>query len=341
MLRILIFVSLLLVAGCLPTGPGSRTLESSKHTLIERTLPEEGIRRSDKFLTIENQPGELVWITGCSLETLADDALPRPLLSRVSLVFKNAVRHNFLLGLSQNPQGMLFRFSPGVESVRFPEGFGVPVFSNEPIFFGSESQIAEDPPQPAEVSFKLKLDYVRQRGLSEPYKPLYCLQMTSLVSVGSEPLHFGVTEPDPDKQGPGAPLYPIATSTKTLDGLGHEFADTWYLPPGEQTNRSLMTKILSLESDTKLHLATGHMMPFGTSLELFDRTAGRAVVRLEKSTQGPGLQQFQSLEGVDLFKDHEYDLVATFHNTTGGTAKASAQMMIYIETPEFNLNAHR
>jgi hypothetical protein len=338
----IILLIAVLGAGCyLPTGSGTRRVKSSSHTLIRQTAPNQGMRRNDKFLSIDNQPGELIWVTGSALTSVAGQNIPLPVLSRASVVYKNALRHNQLHGLAQNPQGVVFRFSPGVETVKFPDGFGIPVNSNEPIFLGTESQCGQALPEPEVVSFQLELDFVRQRGLERPFVPLYCLQLNSLVSVGEKPLYFGVENPDPEIHGSGAPVERIATEARLQDGLGQKFADVWFMEPGEQFNHTLATSVLRVSRTTKIHHATGHTTTFGESLVLYDLTDDRPVVTLERNSDGPGLQQYSSEEGVLLHSDHEYEVVAKFQNTSGSTVRASAQMLLYIETPEFSLGKSR
>lgn len=336
-MRTLLFGLLVcLIAGCrLPTGPGTRVVESSPHVLVSQTAPQEGLRRTDKFLAIENQPGELIWLTGCSVQTQAEESVARPVLSRCSLVLKNALRHNDLHGLKQNPQGVLFRFSPGAEKVELPVGFGIPINSNEPLLFGTESQSPDAPTEPVEVSFRLSLDYIRQRGLTEQLNPLYCVQLSSLVSTGEKPLYYGLPNPDPEKHGPGAGPERPATSNFLKDGHEQAFADSWYLKPGAHTYHTYSSRILALQRDTKLHLATGHMSRFGTALELYDLTEKKAVLRLEQTPDGSAMQQYSSSQGLELFADHDYELIGYFDNTSQREAKVSAQMMLYFETPEF------
>lgn len=329
---------LLMVSGCfLPTGSGSREVESSPHTLVARVDPSEGMRRSDKFLSIENQPGELIWLRGASLQTIADSSLPRPLLSRASVVLQNPLRYLQLHGLQQNPQGILFRFSPGVEEVRLPPGFAIPINSNEPLLLGTESQCQDDPAEPSQVNFSLKLDYVHQRGLQETFTPLYCLQLNSLITVGEQPAYFGLPEADPARHGSGCPVLTPATSERFQDGHGGVFADRWLLPPGAQENRTLVTRILALQRDTRIHHASGHLSPLGTTLELYDFTARESLIKLNKKPGVEGLEQFQSTQGVELKREHEYQLVAVFDNSTETVQQASAQMALYIEPPEFEL----
>ena len=324
-----------LLAGCrLPTGPGTRRVESSPHVLIARTAPAEGIRRTDKFLTIENQPGELIWLTSASLSATASDKSVEPVLSRASVVLKNTQRYEQLHNINIPLQGLLFRFSTNNQRIDFPKGYGLPLNSNEPLFLGTESQCAVNPTSPAKASFDLDLDYLRDRGLSTHPSALYCVQLSSLITVGSWPRYYGIATPDPQSQGPGTPNYPPATTERFSDGVGGTFADMWYCGPGDQENRTYASTLLSLTRDTRIHAAMAHMMPHGTKLELYDLTAAESVLDFQGKGDVPTFQPMQSAEGVFLHRDHQYELRATFHNPRSTTIKAGAQMMLYLEAPK-------
>lgn len=325
----------ILLAGCrLPTGPGTRKVESSPHVLIARTATAEGIRRTDKFLTIENQPGELIWLTGATLSATASDKSVEPVLSRASVVLKNIQRYGQLHSFNIPLQGLLFRFSTDNQRIEFPKGYGIPINSNEPLLLGTESRCGANPASPARASFGLDLDYLRDRGLSTHPTALYCVQLNSLVTVGGRPRYYGVATPDPQSQGEGTPNYPPATTERFTDGVGGTFADMWYCGPGDQENRTYASTLLSLTRDTRIHAAMAHMMPHGSKLELYDLTAAESVLEFQGKGDLPAFQPMQSSEGVFLHREHQYELRATFHNPQSTAVKAGAQMMLYLEAPK-------
>ena len=327
-------ILVLLVSGCqLPTGPGVRRFESSPHVLIQPTAYGTGMRRTDKFLSIEHQPGELIWLTGCSLAGQPPNPSAPAVLGRATMVLKNSQRYATLHHLEVPIQGVLFRFSADCPSTTFPSGFALPINSNEPWLLGTESQCATAPPKPLTVTFVGELSYIRQRGLAKPPSALYPLQLTSLVTVGAQPRSFGVAPPAGAAPSTGSPLYPPDTTERYQDGLGGVFADSWLVPPGKQVNRTPVSAVLGLKRDGMVHCATGHLSPTGTRLELYDLTSDRSILTLSRAKAGAPLPPFSSAEGVKLERKHAYELRAYFDNATTATLRGEAQLLLYLAAP--------
>lgn len=297
---------LLCLSGCgLPEGPGRRDFESSKHTLVQAVGPGQGMRRVDKFLTVEQQPAELVWLTGASLGEQCDDPTVKPVLSQASIVLKNIERYEQLHDLPRLRRGTLFRFSPSHTVTKFPDGFAIPINSNEPWLLGTESQCSVDPAKPVTASFGGRLEFTRQRGLSKEFVPLSCVQLDGISSNFHGPV-------------------------KT-DG---SFARSRELAKGEHILRAEVTSILALERDTMLHYVTGHLPASGTSLELYDTTARRRVVLLSREKGPAAITPWSSSEGVRLEEGHRYELIATFQNPSAQPVRVGAEMLLYLRASE-------
>lgn len=96
-----------------------------------------------------------------------------------------------------------------------------------------------------------------------------------------------------------------------------------------------VTPMLGLPFDTSVHYITAHLHPFAESLELWDLTAKKSVFKtLTRQVEGAvGLaevKQFASAEGLPLYKDHEYELISVYPNTSGVEQDAMATMFLYI-----------
>jgi hypothetical protein len=97
---------------------------------------------------------------------------------------------------------------------------------------------------------------------------------------------------------------------------------------------------LRLPYDTTLHYIAVHMHPFAESLELRDLTTDRSVY-LSKVRPTPGkigidhVDHFSSAEGIPLYKDHEYELVSVYNNTTGVDQDSMAVMYMYVFDKEY------
>lgn len=332
---LLALVSLaLLASSCLlPTGPGSREFTSKEHVLIKPTAPGNGLRFTEKFLLLDNQPGELLWMTSASLDITPK--LVGDFLNKAEISLLRPHRHLALHKLTQPIIGSIFRFSPGTVKVELPAGFGLPVNSNEPCNLVTDSQASHGGEFPAKVQFRAKLNYLRDRGRKEPMTALFCAQATSFVSYDSRPRYYDIAKAMPETHGPGTSPHRPATAEAFQDSLGQQFAPYWLVPPGQQETRNLVSPLLVLRQDTRLHCATAHLLPYGVSVQLLDLTEGQPVVTLGWEKSGV-LEQFRSTEGVPLFKDHHYEMVTVYNNTSDSLTTGAASLTLYLADQEFH-----
>jgi hypothetical protein len=109
--------------------------------------------------------------------------------------------------------------------------------------------------------------------------------------------------------------------------------------PGREENRTLVTQLMRVPYDTHIHYVAVHLHPFAESLELRDLTTGETVFksRARNFEQGIGLRHvdyLSSAEGLPVYRDHEYELVSVYDNTTGEEQDSMAVMYIYLRDLE-------
>ena len=127
---------------------------------------------------------------------------------------------------------------------------------------------------------------------------------------------------------------------KYQDKFGNKFTGHWVLKPGPEVNSTATTVFMNLPYDTNLHYAEVHLHPFAESLELKDRTTGKTVFKsfAKNMPDRIGLAQvdyFSSQEGLPLYKDHEYELISVYNNTSGQEQDAMAHMVLFVEDKNF------
>ena len=86
-----------------------------------------------------------------------------------------------------------------------------------------------------------------------------------------------------------------------------------------------------MREDLKVHYVAVHLHPFAESLELRDVTTGKTVLasKAENRPERIGLarvEQISSPAGITLHKDHQYELVSAYNNTTNKNRTAMAVM---------------
>ena len=95
-----------------------------------------------------------------------------------------------------------------------------------------------------------------------------------------------------------------------------------------------------MRQDLRIHYVAVHLHPFAESLTLRDVTTGETVLasKAENRPERIGLarvEQIASAKGITLHKDHQYELVSAYNNTTSQNRTAMAVMYLYVEDTEF------
>ncbi len=92
--------------------------------------------------------------------------------------------------------------------------------------------------------------------------------------------------------------------------------------------------MMALPFDTTLHYVAVHMHPYAESVELRDVTADRSIFKSHaRNLSGEiglaNVEYFSSIEGVPVYKDHEYELISVYDNTTDEDQDSMAVMYAY------------
>jgi len=350
---------LLLALACLlDAAPGlaAKTPEVYSVSFLSQTYTVDKIYRSmmgpqgrSKIRLREGAP-ELIWITGYRAEIVAPDSeqgVSPEFMCHSNLGFANMQRHRKAFHwLSPEKRSVLvsrprlFTLSQGQMDVGFPKGFGVPVLSDE--IFNLDTQVLNlnEQAEPIRVQHRTTIEYVRDRDLEVPMKPLFQQAAQSLVLVSGQDGYFKVEEVDVEEHGEGCLVGEAAAGGTIKDGMGREFSGHWKVKPGREENHTLVTESLNLPFDTSIHHIAVHLHPFAESLELRDLTTGESVFKSQ--ARGPLMQiglehvdYYSSESGLQVFKDHQYELVSVYNNTSGEEQDSMAVMFLYMLDRDF------
>ncbi|MCA9796974.1 MAG: hypothetical protein KC910_34425 [Candidatus Eremiobacteraeota bacterium] len=286
---------LLLLAGCLPTGPGIAGDESPPIPVQSHILPLEALTRSSKVLPLSHQPGELIWVTGASLQGRPEQAF----VGDCTLDYRWPEWHNRKLKTTQSPR--LFGLGQGLYRYQLPQGFGIPIYSNEPLLWTYRVFNLDAYLKPTQVQVRSEFDFIRDRGLQRPYIPL-------LVS------NSGVT---------------VAGS------------QSWPVPVGGNTVSSPIDDMLQLEFDRRLHGLTVALHTHARGFELYDATADRVVLTLKvlKRRADGSLEEvetFTSADGLLLEAGHHYQARVSYDNPTRSMIRGVAYVTAYFYDGQFS-----
>ena len=286
-------------------------------------------------LPAERDP-ELLWITGYRATVVEPDGrtpVPPEFMCHSNLAFDSR-RHARLFGWTKLPPNRLFTVSQGQSEIRLPRGFGIPVRTDEGLALTTQVLNHNAPDTTLDVRVKVTIEYVRQRDLDAPLRPLYLKAANALVRLDASRGGYGVS-PGHHDAGEGAEHGRAASDRVIEDPYGREFAGHWTIPPGRQENTTDVTQWMNLSADEVVHFIAVHVHPFARALVLEDVTAGRTLFRSEMTGYPDriGLERvtsFADTAGIVLARDHRYELRSEYENTSGQSQEAMAVMYMYL-----------
>lgn len=338
------------IAGEEPSEPGPRRIEflSDPYTIDQTYASMHGPWQNHKVSFPNATHGELLWLTAIhnqALRTADEMPLSQEFLCHSNLGFAGDAgqlsRHNPVFAATANLEPRVFTLIQGQNSIELPPGFAFPILSDEPLEFVSmivnNNQVEE---LPLELTVKTTLEYLRDAELAEPPKPLFRRRIFSFVGVegqapGSEHSHH-MTATEAGEVAESAP----ASEVLGVDAEGRQYTFHWMVPPGRHVYRSRIGRQLRLPFDTTAHMVTAHLHPYGESLALLDLTTGETLVELEAKPYPDrigiaDMEHYSSSTGIRLYRDHEYELVAVYDNSTSQEQDAMAIMYLYFLDHEF------
>lgn len=319
----------------------TKTILSDVYT-VDRTYRSMKGPSSSQDVQLGSQDGrELLWVTGYRATMVGPDgeqAQSQEFMCHSNLDI-DIDRHTELFQWQKVATKRLFTLSQGQYEIVFPAGFGVPIFSDEMMSLATQVLNHNLEGQRFRVRHKVEIDYVKHAELTAPMKPLFMTAVTGLVFLEDQEEdqagYFNIQEPDHEQHGPGCLVGTGASSHTYEDAFGRKFSGHWTVKPGRQVNRTLATTWMNLPFDTTIHYIAVHLHPFAESLELRDLTAGTTVFK--STVRSPfdrigidHVESFSSEEGIKVFRDHEYELISVYNNTTNEDQDSMAVMFLYL-----------
>lgn len=286
---------------------------------------------------------ELLWVVGYRTEivdagktqTLAPDFMCHNNLNITDLD-SHRQRFPWPMGVKR-----VFTLSQGQMEVNFPEGFGIPVLSDEALTVNTQVLNHNVEEAAFRVRHKTTVRFVRDRELQTPMKALYQQGVQSLVLVEGKDGHFHGSGAHDEAEGAECSIgRPVGLQTDVTDPEGRVFNGHWVVEPGLEERRTRVTPYLQLANDTTVHYIAVHLHPFAVSLELRDLSEDKTVFKslARNATDRIALEHvdhYSSVEGIPFYRDHEYELVSVYNNTSGEPQDAMAVMFLYHEDPNF------
>ncbi len=324
----------------------SKEVFSQTYTIDRKYKSMEGPQSAQKVFLLEGQPAELLWITAIRTEMVGADGvtpLPPEFMCHVNLDLDSAY-HKAVLGWEKNVNARILTLSQGQLEARFPKGFGIPILSAEPLVLITQVLNHNLEKPNLQVRHRVTVEYVRDCDLVTSLKPLFNTAVYGMALTEGRDGHFGLATSDTANHGmgclPGTQAPNAVSGSEYNDGLGRKFTGHWVVKPGREVNHTNVTKLMNLPFDTTLHYAAVHLHPFAKSLEFRDLTTGETLFESQATgpMRGVGLTRvdaFSSEIGIPVFKNHEYELVSVYDNTSPANQDSMAVMYLCVLDKEF------
>lgn len=302
----------------------------------------------------------LVWLVGYRVEVVGGDGqskVPQEYVCHNILQFHNDAHREIFQrpDMFRNTQfdwvTRVFTLSQGQYTTRFPNGFGVPIMSTESLSMTSQVLNLNEEDIDLAIRHKVSIDFILDKDLKKPLKPLMPYTASSLVLVDGTNEVYTVEQAAEIQDHAGcSPGLNATQSTLDLlvEGPNRVVSAHWLVEPGREERRTLVTKYLNLPFDTTVHCIAVHLHPFAESLSFRDVTAKKTLftanakgqdsppVLLQAKIGLDRIDSYSSEEGIPVYKDHEYELVSVYDNTSGVDQDAMAVMVLYILDQEYS-----
>ena len=320
----------------------SRVVYSDAFTIDTTWASMRGPYRVMDVTLTDTTSHEIVWVVG--YEAAIVDADSREPKSSEFMCHSNVdvdmARHRQIFGWQKFPSRRLFTLSEGQTEVKLPDGFGVPLRSDEPLSVTAQVLNHNYHGAPIRVRQRITVHYIKDRDLRRPLVPLDQRGINTLVRLDGPGGAYNSEVMDHDMHEHAAPEGMGADSVPYHDHEGRTFAGHWVVKPGREERRTPINGWLQMSQDLTIHYVSVHLHPFAESLQLRDVTTGQTVLasQAENRPERIGLarvDQIASREGITLHKDHQYELVSEYNNTSGADRTAMAVMYLYLEDTEF------
>jgi len=236
----------------------------------------------------------------------------------------------------------MFTLSQGQLDLILPPGFGIPIISNEKLRLATQILNLHQKSGSKQVRHETTIRFSKDKDLSNAVRPLSYRTVAVKVSMTGESEVLHENSPTPlQREARCLPGEDAAQgNVMEHDQHGRKFSGHWMVPPGRHLYRTLATKQLAIMKNTKVHAIVSHLHPYAESLELRDLTTKESVFKAtaENYADTIGLKSvkaYSDTKGLAVFAGHEYEIVATYNNTTDKKQDAMAVLYVYIYDHDF------
>lgn len=289
---------------------------------------------------------KLYWLRSLSLQVLDEKGNPLPTAEfichfnlDVDLDYRNQV---FPEG-ERCTVSRILTLTQGQTSVRFPDGYGVPVASDEQWTFTFQAA-NRTTDEHRLLRHRLTMELIEDKDLLEPIQPL--AWVTPYLSVVVDKNSPAARERE-KKEMPGClPTTVGLTAPNSVPGTnfdswcGQRRTGHWVVAPGRHTYQSGVPELRNPE-DRTLRLIWSHVHPLLESASLIDCKTRKPLFQVTSSTRTkPGLEieniaLLSFPEGLTMARNTNYELQSIYNNTTGQGQDSMVTLGMFFDDTKF------
>lgn len=324
----------------------TKTITSKAYKIDKKYASMRGPYGFDDVSLLDAPTPELLWIVGYKTTVVdagSEGEMSQEFMCHANLDF-DAKDYYGRFPTAPPISGRVFTLSQGQQDIRFPEGMGIPVTSDLPITLATQVlNLNIENPKGLEVKHRVDIYYVRDREVQGEMVPLFQGAAEGFKALGDAKFYgFADHETDElEKMGAGcSPGTAAMAGDADKDAHGQQFTAHWVVPPGKEVNVTNVTRFLNLPYDTTVHYIAVHLHPFAQKLVFKDLTEDRVVfeAHVTPTPDRVGIESidhYSSVEGMPLYKDHQYELTSYYDNTSDHDVDSMAVMYMYLRDKRF------
>lgn len=304
------------------------------------------------LIDTSKQPRTLLWLKGIKLEVLDenDDVMPTAeFICHWNLDVNINFRNQIFPGVEKCATTRLVTLTQGQTEIAFPDGYGVPVASDEPwsVVFQAANRTTD---KQRYVKHRCTFYFVKDSDLVYPMTALSWQAPWVYVIIDKNSPETAIAEKTncPSCFGPSLGVNaPNNTSNGIFtDGKGRVLSGHWVIPPGTHTYRATINNEMEPGFNLSphiVHAVWSHVHPLCSNLSLYKYEANSrkkvfSVSAKTKTTHGLEIEHIDyisSKKGFVMPDKNHYELEVTYKNTTKLPQDSMATAGIFFEDPTF------
>ena len=296
------------------------------------------------------QDRKLYWFKGMKVEVLDenDKALPSSeFVCHVNLDSDLVFRQSVFPEAEKASSGRLLCLTQGLTEIFFPEGFAVPVASDEP--WRIITQVANRTTEKTRtLKHRLTFYFEDDQYLLKPVKALSWSIPYLAVVVDRNTKKAQTNEAAQHAQCAMAPSGVDAPNSVAGsvwdDSYGRKRSSHWVVPPGKHDYSNPVNTPNFADKDRVIHTAWAHIHPFCEEFSLAKCDgqpdsekifSGKARTKTSKGIEIQKIDLISSNEGIPLKASKNYQLKATYNNTSKEAQDSMVTIGIFFADENF------